>query len=217
MLASQEISTIEKRPDIDPAVTAHAEAIRALGKRAIANIIEIGRRLTECKTILGHGNWLRWLEHEFGWSDETARRFIRVEEMAKSHNLLNLDFPVSALYLLAAPSTPAEVRDEILDRAKNGEKVTHAEVKCVVADAKPTPPQAARAAGSAPKHSSSGSTTTGTHKAAVRQIIDIATQVIKLDAAKVAKEFQQSFTNGDAADLVNKVRSWLDRLAREIG
>jgi hypothetical protein len=37
-----------------------------------------------------------------------------------------LTLPVSGLYLLAAPSTPAKARDEIIERAAGGEKVTTA-------------------------------------------------------------------------------------------
>jgi hypothetical protein len=36
----------------------HAEVIRALGKRVVHDVIEIGRRLTDAKARCGHGNWL---------------------------------------------------------------------------------------------------------------------------------------------------------------
>ena len=55
----------------------HAEAIRALGKQMIAGTIEIGRRLIEAKKIAGRGNWLPWLDREFGWKENTARNFMR--------------------------------------------------------------------------------------------------------------------------------------------
>jgi hypothetical protein len=61
-------------PDTNPIVAEHAEAIRSLGRRVVADVIEIGRRLTECKKLLGHGNWLPWLDREFGWSEDTALR-----------------------------------------------------------------------------------------------------------------------------------------------
>ena len=112
---------------IDPVVTKHAEAIRCLGKRIVADVIEIGRRLTECKKVLGHGNWGVWLDREFGWSDRQALNFMRVYELAesKSENFSDLHLPVSVLYLLAAPSTSPEMRKEIVERAKRGEKLTH--------------------------------------------------------------------------------------------
>jgi hypothetical protein len=110
-------------------LAAHATVIRQLGKRVIGDVIEIGRRLTECKDIAGHGNWLPWLDREFGWTDDTALNFIRVHELSKSRNFRDLNLPVSGLYLLAAPSTPETVREEIVERASKGEKLTVAQVK----------------------------------------------------------------------------------------
>ena len=46
-----------------------AEVIRTLGKRAVHDIIEIGRRLIDAKE---RGNWLQWIKDEFGWSRQTA-------------------------------------------------------------------------------------------------------------------------------------------------
>src|SRR5262249_50444750 len=95
-----------------PVLAEHAEAIRKIGKRMADDIIEIGRRLTECKRICGHGNWLPWLDREFGWEETTARRFMSVYELeGKSGNLQDLSLPVSGIYLLAKPSTPEIVRD----------------------------------------------------------------------------------------------------------
>lgn len=80
----------------------HAEVIRALGKRAARDIVEIGERLIDAKDRCGHGNWSPWLEREFGWSDDAAQRYIRVGDAAKNRNLRDLNVPVSGLYLLAA-------------------------------------------------------------------------------------------------------------------
>ena len=111
----------------------HAREIRRLGKRAAEDIIEIGRRPIEAKAIAGHGNWLPWLEREFGWKERTAQNFVRVAELAKSANVADLNVDVSALYLLAAPSTPAEVVEEVAARSQEGEKVTRSDVAAMVA------------------------------------------------------------------------------------
>jgi N6-adenosine-specific RNA methylase IME4 len=117
----------------DPALAEHAAVIRALGKRVVGDVIEIGRRLVECKRIAGHGGWGPWLQREFGWEETTALRFMRVFELQlKSGNLQDLDVPVSGLYLLAAPSTPDEARTEVIERAENGEHFTHAQVKEII-------------------------------------------------------------------------------------
>jgi hypothetical protein len=60
----------------DPSIelAQHAAGAR---QRVVADVIEIGRRLTESKKICGHGNWLPWLDREFNWQEQTARNFIR--------------------------------------------------------------------------------------------------------------------------------------------
>jgi hypothetical protein len=55
----------------------HARVIQRLGRRAIRDIIEIGRRLTDAKDRVGHGKFLTWLAAEFGWSERTAENFMR--------------------------------------------------------------------------------------------------------------------------------------------
>jgi hypothetical protein len=104
----------------------------------IAGTIEIGRRLIDAKVICGHGNWLPWLDREFGWKENTARNFMRVAELAKSAKFEDLNVPVSGLYLLAAPSTPDSVRDDVLRRASIGEAFTVAEIKREITGERPT-------------------------------------------------------------------------------
>jgi hypothetical protein len=111
------------------ALTKHAEAIRSLGKRVVADVIKIGEHLTEAKEICGHGNWLPWLDREFAWKERSARNFMRVFELSKSATVADLDIPVRALYLLAAPSTPTPVVEKVIERAKAGEKIGVTEVK----------------------------------------------------------------------------------------
>ena len=109
----------------------HAAEIRRLGKRVVGDVIEIGRRLIECQKLIPHGGWLPWLDAELGWSQSTALNFMRVCQLAlsKNANFADLNLPVSALYLLAAPSTPADVQDEIIERAGAGEIVKVVDVK----------------------------------------------------------------------------------------
>jgi hypothetical protein len=108
------------------------EVIRALGKRVIANVIEIGRRLSESKQLCGHGNWLPWLEREFGWTDDTALNHMRCADLAESRNFRDLSLPVSGLYLLAAPSTPEEARQQVIERAESGERLSVKDVKKLI-------------------------------------------------------------------------------------
>jgi Protein of unknown function (DUF3102)/ParB-like nuclease domain len=114
----------------------NAEVIRALGKRVVGDIIEIGRRLSECKELCGHGNWLPWLKREFGWGDDTALNYMRCADLAISRNFRDLSIPVSGLYLLAAPSTPEEARQEVIERVENGERLSVKDVKELIDEAR---------------------------------------------------------------------------------
>jgi hypothetical protein len=120
----------------DPVLAEYAETIRSIGKRVATDIIEIGRLLIAAKDRVGHGGWGQWLNQEFDWTDRTAQHFIAVYELqkSKSENFSDLNLPVSALYLLARPSTPEQVRDEIISRAASGEKLSVATVKEAIAD-----------------------------------------------------------------------------------
>jgi hypothetical protein len=115
----------------------HAGVIRMRARRAVGDIVEIGNRLITCRDRIrekyGHGNWYPWLEKNFGWSVDTADRYMHIAELGESRNLRDLDMPVSSLYLLAAPSTPEEVRDEIFDRAEAGERISATEAKKAIA------------------------------------------------------------------------------------
>jgi hypothetical protein len=134
-------------PDV---LAEHVESIRKLNERAISDVIEIGRRLSECKKLLGHGNWLPWIAREFRWSERTARNYILVYELAlsKSANVANMAIDVSAVYLLAAPSTPEDARAEVLRRGRAGEALPHAEVKRIIGEAR----EREVAAGTAKRH-----------------------------------------------------------------
>lgn len=107
------------------AVQERTAEIKALMKRAASDIIEIGQGLIEVKGRMPHGSFRSWLDAEFDWSYELAVRFMRVAETFNSVNFTDLRFAPSALYLLAAPSTPESAREEALQRAEAGESITH--------------------------------------------------------------------------------------------
>jgi hypothetical protein len=129
------MSLVEYGTANDIVLAEHAEVIRTLGKRVVGDVVEIGRRLTDAKARCGHGNWLPWLSEQFGWEETTACRFMQVHAMVcKSGNLPDLSVPVSGLYALARPSTPEEVRDDIINQAKNGKHLTNAQVQKMIAE-----------------------------------------------------------------------------------
>jgi len=111
-------------------VQQYTDEIQALMKRTAQNIIEVGQKLIEVKDTLGHGYFLTWLQAEFGWSYPTAARFMQVANSFKESYQTD-NFAPTALYELAAPSTPQAARDEALARAKAGESITGKAAKSI--------------------------------------------------------------------------------------
>lgn len=81
--------------------------------------VEIGRRLTEAKELVAHGEWLNWLKTETEFSQPTANRFMRVfaEYGAEQGSLFGAETKYStlnnlsvsnALRLLAVPEEERE-------------------------------------------------------------------------------------------------------------
>ncbi len=111
--------------------------IRQLARVASESIMLIGGALIEVKERIGHGYFMPWLETEFHWTDRTALRFMQVAQAFKSDNLSDLQIDASALYLLAAPSTPEPVRQAVIERAQQGERISHAVAKEAVREFSP--------------------------------------------------------------------------------
>jgi hypothetical protein len=137
--ASEIVKTNTSNPTADPVLAGHAVEIRRLGKRVKEDIVEIGHRLVQAQEHAGRGPWLAWIEAEFGWSDQTAYRFIhlyKAQQIPEFHKLWNSDLPLSSLYQLAAPNTPEEARQEVAERIEAGEQPSFAAVTEVIAQAK---------------------------------------------------------------------------------
>lgn len=120
---------------VDQAADDIRERIRTSGDSFIA----IGKRLLEVKAVLGHGRFGPWLEAEFQWDQKTAERFMNVAKRFgdRTDIMSNLTIGSTVLGMLAAPSTPGTVCDEIIERAKAGEKITVSAVKQTIAKTRP--------------------------------------------------------------------------------
>ena len=110
--------------------------IKNLIRRTASNLIEIGQKLHEVKKLLGHGHFGHWLRTEFNWSVATATKMMQASQRFKNVNFTNLNFSPSAIYLLAAPSTPATARQDALTKAQQGQAITYTLAKQIVHDHK---------------------------------------------------------------------------------
>lgn len=96
-------------------------------KRSALDIYHIGVNLLEAQSITEHGEFLPWLEQEFGMGKTSAYEFIHVAKAFQSKfpiigSLINAITP-TALYKLAAPSSPEAARAEAIERVKAGEVI----------------------------------------------------------------------------------------------
>lgn len=116
--------------DTATATTARAavERISGFHRQLVTDVTEIGKALVQVKDCLGHGHFLPWLQAEFGWTERTAQNYMSVAQRfgPKSETLSYL--PLSVIYRLASPSTPDDVRDQIIGRLDAGDALSPADI-----------------------------------------------------------------------------------------
>ena len=112
--------------------------------RTVVTVIENGRDLLEVRNALGHGHFTQWLEQTFPFTDRTAQRWMNAAERYGGKTDIMSVLNDTVLLMLAAPSTPEEVRQEIEARAAAGEKITIAEVERLKREARAALEETAR-------------------------------------------------------------------------
>jgi hypothetical protein len=128
--------------------------VRALEVRAVAErihkrttvaVIENGRDLLAVREMPEmKGRFVAWLKAEFNLSEGTAYNMMQAAENLGDRFVTITNIGPSALYALAAPSTPETVRQEIESRAAAGEKITVVEVERLKREARAAQEAAAR-------------------------------------------------------------------------
>ena len=106
--------------------------IKVLIRQTAKNIVEVGQKLSEVKQQLRHGEFRNWLKTEFNLSISSATKFMQVSAKFKNVNFTHFNFSVSALYTLAAPSTPDSAREYALQLASKGKNITYSRAKQIV-------------------------------------------------------------------------------------
>jgi hypothetical protein len=105
-----------------------ATRIRQGVKSTVEAICDIGVQLCGAKQMLGHGQFVQWVESEGGFSLRSAQNYMRASEFAADKNATIARLPPATVYRLSAKNAPPEVVSEILARATSGERVSDAEV-----------------------------------------------------------------------------------------
>ncbi|WP_009629949.1 DUF3102 domain-containing protein [Synechocystis sp. PCC 7509] len=133
-IKAQEFDYAALNSETQIVVQQRTSEIRSLLRRTAQDIFDVGQKLIEVKAQLGHGHFRTWLESEFDWSIWTATKFMQVADKFKCVKFSHLDIAPSALYELAAPSTPDCVRCEAIERASHGETITYSLAKAIKAE-----------------------------------------------------------------------------------
>ncbi len=113
---SENIMTVERTPGV---IATEIRTLHQQCQRMVVNyIIEIGRRLSEAKALVPHGEWGDWLNNEVVYSQSTANYYMQIFEEygadqasffgeAKSQTLGNLTYS-KALKMIAIPEEERE-------------------------------------------------------------------------------------------------------------
>lgn len=111
----------------------------------IYNSIEIGRKLTEAKELVPHGEWGNWLKTEVDYSKSTANNLMKIfqeygadqisllGENLKSQTFGNLNYSQATLLL----GVPAEDREKFVEE-NNVEEMSARELKKAIDELKKT-------------------------------------------------------------------------------
>lgn len=160
--------------------------------RTVVTVIENGRDLLEVKNALGHGLFTQWLAQTFPFTARTAQRWMNAAEQYGAKSEVTSVLKSEVLLLLAAPSTPEEVREEIETRAASGERITVAEVERLKREARAAEEMSLQLAG---------------ERAAMRAVVEQARRDVESARAKAVK------ARAAAEDAVRQAREEAEQAA----
>lgn len=119
------------------------QRILTIAKRMTREMVEIGGLLVAVKDRITPTQFDAWVSAKLHWSPRTVYNLMSVHLKFKDADFALENVAASALYLLAAPSTPAEAVEAVKEMANAG-PVSHAAVKEIVEQAKETQEAALR-------------------------------------------------------------------------
>lgn len=109
-----------------------ARDIKPRLKSLAHEIFTIGRQLNAAKSLMPHGEWQNWLQEEFNLSVRSAQNFMAVDNRLSGKNAKFAFLDPSALYLLAAPSTPEQAVTAVEEQLSEGQTPSYTQVRQVI-------------------------------------------------------------------------------------
>lgn len=128
MLPKTELSAVELQKA--------AQRIKSLRRAATEHAVEIGRELLHVKDRLPHGAFVKWVEKSCEFKIRAAQDLMKLAREAESNAQLLAMMMPSTLRVYLSKKTPVEVRNTILKRLENGERVSRNELYSEVSNAK---------------------------------------------------------------------------------
>lgn len=112
------------------------QGILVLSAQTVANICQIGKLLTEAKSMVGHGGWEKYLEEKVSYSQSTANNFMRLyQEYGEFGPNLQTFGNLNSSQALALLALPEGQREEFA-AAHDVESMSVRELKAQIAAGK---------------------------------------------------------------------------------
>ncbi len=181
-------------PDVRKLVMDRTADIRTHLEKMHAHYIKIGQLLIEVKTHIPHGGWIAYLkvsfEPEWGLTFRTAENWMTAAEAFAEHNPYGEALPITALVELAKADDG--IRNDVLDRVRDGERVTVKDIKELKKEAKQKATPAALA-GFASDEKGDGATGSITTKPAGDGLHRELEQAVCRRAAEAVEEIMRGY------------------------
>jgi hypothetical protein len=125
--------------DADLASNLRRQATRIktrIGK-ATQDLIDIGRDLLAAKKhLIGHGDFIKWVEAEVGIARRTAQAYMAIAKLADDKGPAIARLPPTTVHRLASKSAPPEVVSEVVAKAQSGDVLPDRAVSEMILEAK---------------------------------------------------------------------------------
>jgi DNA (cytosine-5)-methyltransferase 1 len=114
-----------------------AKRILALGRRSTSQAFEYGKELAHAQSILPPKQFGKWLKSSCGMTTKAAKNYTRVHRELAEHRARLEKANVAPTLMFALLGAGSEAVDRVLETVENGERLTVAAVKTLVAKPKP--------------------------------------------------------------------------------
>jgi chemotaxis protein histidine kinase CheA len=149
--------------------------ILILKRQTAANIIEIGKRLLSAKEMVGHGQWLPYLQDKVQFTERTAQRFMKA---AKEFPNTTMPSDLEPWKVIALLDAPPEEREHLVSEAPD---MTTRQLEEAVREAN----RAKREAEEAKRRATDAEARAKAAEARPPQVVEKVIEVVKSDPALV--------------------------------